>query len=392
MSLAVLFEERAAAGEHRVGIATLHAPATLNGLSLEMVDLLSERLSAWAADPSVALVVLRGAGEKAFCAGGDLHSLYQSMLESRATGSGPEEWADGSARNVHAAAFFEREYRLDYQIHAYPKPLLCWGHGIVMGGGIGLMSGASHRVVTESSRLAMPETGIGLFPDVGGTWLLSHAPGASGRFLALSGASIDASDALYAGFADYAVASTRQDELLDALSATVWHGEPHADAAVLDLLLSNFALPQLPAGPLQRLRAVIDACCGGYSLEHAVASIAATTHEETWWQKAQAALARACPSSLRLSWELQRRASRLSLAEVFRLELIASLRCAEHGDFAEGIRALLIDKDRNPRWSPATVHQADAGFIEHFFTPPWAAGTHPLASLGQDDPQRLRLR
>lgn len=392
MSAPVLFEERSAAGEHRIGIATLDAPATLNGLSLEMVDLLSERLGTWATDQRIVLVVLRGAGEKAFCAGGDLHSLYQSMLESREPGIGGEQWADGTARNAYAEAFFEREYQLDYQIHAYPKPFLCWGHGIVMGGGIGLMSGASHRVVTENSRLAMPETGIGLFPDVGGTWLLSHAPGASGRFLALTGASIDASDALHAGFADHAVASARYHELLDILAATTWHADARADAATLDALLANFALPSLPPGPLQRLRAAIDACCGGSSLEHAVASIGATVLDDPWWQKAQAALARACPSSVRLSWELQQRASRLSLAEVFRLELIASLRCAAHGDFAEGIRGLLIDKDRNPRWSPATLGKADADFIENFFTPPWAAGAHPLATLGHDDPQRLRLR
>lgn len=392
MNAPVRFEERAAAAEHRIGIATLHTPATLNGLSLDMVDLLSERFSTWATDPRIVLVVLRGAGEKAFCAGGDLHSLYQSMLDSRESGSGSQQWADGTARNAYAEAFFEREYQLDYQIHAYPKPFLCWGHGIVMGGGIGLMSGASHRVVTENSRLAMPETGIGLFPDVGGTWLLSHAPGASGRFLALTGASIDASDALHAGFADHAIASTRHDELLDTLAATTWHGDPRTDAAALDALLADFTLPNLPPGPLQRLRAAIDACCGGSSLEHAVASIATTALDDAWWQKAQAALARACPSSVRLSWELQRRASRLSLAEVFRLELIASLRCAVHGDFAEGIRALLIDKDRNPRWAPATLAEADADFIERFFAPPWAAGAHPLAALGQDDPQRLRLR
>ena len=377
MNAPVLFEERACAGGKRIGIATLNQPATLNGLSLAMVDLLADTLDAWAQDAGIALVVLQGAGGKAFCAGGDLHALYRAMRES-----------DHDA----ALAFFSREYRLDYRIHAYPKPILCWGHGIVMGGGIGLMAGASHRVVTESSRLAMPEIGIGLFPDVGGTWMLSRAPGASGRFLALTGASIDAADALYAGFADHAVSSERHGELLDALAATAWQGEVQVDAAVLDALLRGFALPALPEGPLQRLRASIDACCGGASLQAAVAAIAQTALDDPWWQKAQAALARGCPSSIRLSWELQRRASRLSLADGFRLELIAALACAVHGDFAEGIRALLIDKDKTPRWNPETLAQADADFIERFFTPPWPAGAHPLADLGRDDPQHAPLR
>ncbi|WP_334167975.1 enoyl-CoA hydratase/isomerase family protein, partial [Achromobacter mucicolens] len=194
MNAPVLFEERSAANGMRFGIATLNAPQTLNGLSLEMVDLLADRLDAWARDPGVALVVLQGAGDKAFCAGGDLHGLYRSMTEN----TGKPSWS-----NTYARTFFEREYRLDYRIHTYPKPVLCWGHGIVMGGGIGLMMGASHRVVSETSRLAMPEVSIGLFPDVGGSWLLNRMPGRSGVFLALTGAQLNTSDAFFAGLADF---------------------------------------------------------------------------------------------------------------------------------------------------------------------------------------------
>ena len=191
MNAPVLFEERAA-GSYRIGIATLNAPGTLNGLSLAMVDALAAKLDAWAGDSGLVLVVLRGAGDKAFCAGGDLHALYAGMREAGVGGRA----AVDPLSIPYAREFFAREYRLDYQIHAYPKPILCWGQGIVMGGGIGLMAGASHRVVTETSRLAMPEIGIGLFPDVGGSWMLARAPGASGRFLALTGASINAADAI----------------------------------------------------------------------------------------------------------------------------------------------------------------------------------------------------
>src|SRR5690606_4707416 len=142
----------------------------------------------------IALVVLRGAGDKAFCAGGDLHAMYQGMLENR---SG-DAWQD-----PHAREFFEVEYRLDYQIHTYRKPILCWGSGIVMGGGVGLMMGASHRVVTDTTRWAMPEINIGLFPDVGGTWMLARLPGGIGRFIALTAAQLGASDCLALGLADY---------------------------------------------------------------------------------------------------------------------------------------------------------------------------------------------
>lgn len=379
MSAPVLFEDRPTQGGQRIGIATLNLPATLNGLSLPMVDALNAQLERWADDDGIVLVVLRGAGEKAFCAGGDLHSLYQAMREPQRDG------------NDYARDFFTREYHLDYRIHAYAKPLLCWGHGIVMGGGMGLMAGASHRIVTEASRLAMPEIGIGLFPDVGGSWMLTHAPGATGRFLALTGASIDAADALYCGLADHAVHSSRYEELLVALGALDWQGCRRHDVAAMDALLRRFALDELQPGPVQRLRARIDACCAGHSLDAAVAAIANTVQDDPWWQKAQAALARGCPSSIRLSWELQQRSSRLSLAEVFQLELIAALHCAAHGDFAEGIRALLIDKDKNPRWNPPTLAEADDAFIARFFTPPWPGNAHPLRDLGQDDPQRQPL-
>ncbi len=383
----VLFEETATASGHRIGIATLNQPASLNGLSLPMVDLLAEQLDAWEADSGIALIMLRGAGGKAFCAGGDLHSLYRSLGGRRDSVLGI---GDSESVVDYALAFFSREYRLDYRIHAYPKPVLCWGHGIVMGGGMGLMAGASHRVVTDASRLAMPEIGIGLFPDVGGTWMLSHAPGHSGRFLALTGANLGASDAIHAGFADIAIAQTASDAVFEALVNQAWHGETHSDAATLHRLLRGFAMQDLEPGPLQRFRSVIDACCGTPSLEEAVAELLACDMDDPWWQRAKAAIAAGCPSSIRLSWELQQRACRLSLAEVFRLELNAAMGCATHGDFAEGIRALLIDKDKQPRWNPATLAQADAAFANAFIERHWPNG-HPLADLGRDDPQRTPL-
>ncbi|MET1023786.1 MAG: enoyl-CoA hydratase/isomerase family protein [Pseudoxanthomonas sp.] len=371
----VLFEERDGVDGKCIGIATLNAPKTLNGLSLEMTRLLDARLRAWADDASVACVVLQGAGEKAFCAGGDLHALYRSMRDYRDSGS------EDITTNSYAAAFFEEEYRLDYFIHTYPKPLLCWGHGIVMGGGIGLMSGASHRVVTERSKLAMPEIGIGLFPDVGGSWLLARVPRGAGVFLALTGAPLNAGDAIYAGLADVCIDSGRHDAVFEALAAQPWTSDAVADRARLTTLLKGLAIKP-PAGPLQAHADVIEPLVEAGTLEQVVAAIAAApSDDDPWLQTAQATLAAGAPGSARLSWELQQRAATLSLADTFRLECIAALHVAAHGDLAEGIRALLIDKDRTPHWHPATLAQADARWAETFFVSPWSDGAHPLADL-----------
>lgn len=373
---AVLFEERAAAGGRRVGIATLNRPKTLNGLSLEMARLLDAQLVAWAQDEAIALVVLQGAGEKAFCAGGDLHALYESMTAYRAAG------ATDVRDNAYAAEFFEVEYRLDHRIHAYPKPVLVWGHGIVMGGGIGLMAGASHRVVTERSKLAFPEITVGLFPDVGGSWLLARVPDRAGLFLALTGALLGPSDAIHAQLADVHLAETDREAVYEAIAAETWARDDRDNHARLDALLQRFVAP-VEAGPLQQHAQTVAAVCAHARLEDIVEAIAALeAGDDAWLTAAQKTLAAGAPGSARLGFELQRRAAELSLAEVFRMEFVAALHCAAHGDFAEGIRALLIDKDRNPRWEPATLAAATPAWAQTFLVAPdWPGGAHPLADL-----------
>jgi enoyl-CoA hydratase/carnithine racemase len=371
----VLFEERAAGHGKRIGIATLNAPKTLNGLSLDMARLLDGQLHAWENDKDIALVVLQGAGEKAFCAGGDLHSLYRSMLDYRAN-------AHGDIReNAYASNFFAVEYRLDYRIHTYPKPVLCWGHGIVMGGGIGLMAGASHRVVTERSKLAFPEITIGLYPDVGGSWLLQRVPARAGLFLALTGAPLNAGDAIHAGMADVHIAEQRREDVFAALVRANWSDASAENAGTLSSVLHEHAAPPA-SGPLQQHQQLIDAVCAHATLEQIVDAIQAIPSDDSWLKTARETLAAGSPGSARVAFELQRRAATMSLADVFRLEYIVSLHCAAHGDFAEGIRALLIDKDRHPHWHPATLAEASAAWAQTFFAAPWPEGEHPLANLG----------
>ena len=388
MNAPVQFEELPCENGMRLGLATLDSPRTLNGLSLEMCELLTERLQAWADDPAVALVILAGAGGKAFCAGGDLQALYKSM---RANTSGEP------LGNPQAQAFFDCEYRLDYAIHSYPKPILCWGHGIVMGGGLGLMAGASHRVVTETSRLAMPEIVIGLFPDVGGSWILNHMPGRSGLFMALTGAQLEAGDAIFAGLADYQIASASWPALLDQLRQQPWTGNGDYSVAargtndgLLERVLRGLAPEtgaaggEAAAGPLRQHLMLINTLCNGNDLHEICAEIATLRdHADPWLARAAAPRAAGAPGSARLAFELQQRAPLMSLAEVFRLEFWTALMCASQGDFAEGIRALLIDKDKQPRWRPATLAEADDAWARPFLTPPWEAEDHPLADLEQ---------
>jgi len=372
---AVVFEVLTT-GRLQVGVATLNSPRTLNGLTLPMCEQLLDKLSAWAHDPSIAFVVLTGAGEKAFCAGGDLHGIYESILKNE---SG-QAW-----NNPYTRRFFDIEYRLDYLIHYYPKPVLCWGNGIVMGGGVGLMMGASHRVVSDTTRWAMPEITIGLFPDVAGTWMLSRLPGGTGRFLALTGAQLGASDCLFLGLADHALESARWPELLDRVRETAWHDHAQDNAVALDRLLQSMAMPQPSAGPLERHYGEIRRACDGHDFDAVCANIAAfAQHEDPWLQKAAATFTAGSPGSARLSFTLLDRARLLSLADVFRQEYIASLHCGAEGDLREGIRALLIDKDRNPRWNPSTLAEANAEWVERFFQPPWPPGDeHPLHDLGR---------
>ncbi len=353
----VLFGTVTTASGHQFGRATLNTPASLNALSLEMVDRLAPQLHAWASDPKIVGVLLDGAGDRAFCAGGDVISLYRSI---RAAGPGQVP--------PQAAEFFEREYRLDYRIHTYPKPVLCWGHGIVMGGGIGLFAGASHRVVTPKTRLAMPEVGIGLYPDVGASGFLGRAPGRTGLFLALTGAPLTASDACFAGLGDVVLNHEDQGRVLEAIAAAHWIGTADADSARLTHLLGAFATGVVkPPSPLASHRARIDALIGHDSILDIASRLQALAADaDPWLAAAGAAFAKGSPTSARLSFEMQRRARHLSLADVFRLEYRASVGCCRHPDFAEGVRALLVDKDKSPRWSPATLADVtDAWIDEH---------------------------
>jgi len=369
----VLFEERAAANGKRVGFATLNAERTLNALNQAMIDLLLPQLQRWAEDPAIACVMLAGSGGKAFCAGGDIVGLYRAI---QAHGPGP---------NPTVERFFATEYRLDYLIHTYPKPLLCWGHGIVMGGGLGLMAGASHRVVTAESRLAMPEITIGLYPDVAGTWFLNRMPGRTGLYLALTGCSINAADALYAGLADYLLDNEQREAVAAALTAADWSDDPGANRALLSRLLRGFAAERHAPRPEPQLechREAIDRATDQHRVEDIVAALRAEAEHTPWLAAGLETLLRGCPTSARVILEQYRRGRHLSLRETFERELELSVQLTRRPDFAEGVRALLVDKDRNPRWQPATLAEVSEEMVEALFLPP--AGLEGSALSGKE--------
>lgn len=363
--------QKAASGA--VGLITLNSPGTLNSLTLEMVDLIQAALDSWRNDASVAVVVIDAAGERAFCAGGDVQALHAS---STGTPGGPCEYAE---------SFFEREYRMNYSLHTYPKPVLCWGHGIVMGGGLGVMAGCTHRVVTEATRIAMPEVTIALFPDVGGSWFLNHMPGASGRFLALTAASVNATDALFCGLADRFIAAAMKDELMHAVLASDWCDDATSNHGQLRHLLRGFSERsvagevEIPGGQVQPHLDTINSLCDGDDIHDVIDRITGIETEDKWLAKARDGLARG--SKLAALWiDRQLFETRhASLREVFIAELRLGTNIMRHPEFAEGVRALLIDKDRNPAWSYANSRDVPADVLESFFTAPWPV--NPLASL-----------
>ncbi|MDX1692552.1 MAG: enoyl-CoA hydratase/isomerase family protein [Ketobacteraceae bacterium] len=373
MSDPVAFKTIPTNSNHQIAIATLNAEKSLNSLSVEMVERLTPQLKAWQQDSNIVCVLLKGAGDKAFCAGGDIRRLYDTMIEC-----GPDK------PNHYAEAFFEKEYRLDYLIHKYRKPLIVWGHGIVMGGGIGLMSGASHRVVTEKSRLAMPEINIGLYPDVGGTWFLNHAPGRTGLFLGLTGANINAADALFVGLADRYLPHDTQDAVIQALTQAQWNDKSHDAAGIVSKVLRQFEdLSQLPASEVRKHYDLIQQVTDGDNMTEIADRIFAIDSDDKWLQKAVKGLQQGCPTTAHLVYQQLKRGSKLSLEEVFRMELIMSLQCSRHPDFPEGVRALLVDKDGQPKWQHSSVAEVPHSWVEEHFTPPWGEGENPLSNIHQ---------
>lgn len=335
---------------NRIGHLTLNRPGGLNALTLPMVRLLCRHLWNWDQDPEILAVVIRGAGEKAFCAGGDIRTLY----DSHASGDNQHE------------LFLEEEYALDEYLHGYQKPVLALLDGFVLGGGMGLAQAASLRVVTERVRMGMPEVGIGFFPDVGGSYFLPRLPGELGLYLGVTGRQVRAADALYAELADYCLASERLAEFDRALDNLSWGAS--AEEA-LHGLLAGLATDRIPGSELKAYRQVID---GYFALPDVPAIRAALLQESRpelrdWAEETIKLLDSRSPLAMAVTLELLRRGRHLPLADCFALELHLDYQWFAKGDFMEGVRALIIDKDKAPRWNPPSLAELAPQRVLDFF-------------------------
>ena len=351
----------------RLGLITLNRAPALNALSLEMIRELTRQLRAWEDDDRIDAVLVHGAARPgkapAFCAGGDIRFFHQAAL------AGDPKLED----------FFTEEYALNHLIHSYPKPYIAWMDGICMGGGMGISQGASHRVVTEHSKLAMPETHIGLFPDVGGGWFLSRCAGRLGEYLALTGHVLKAADAIETGLADIELPSATLPAVIDALAALPWL----TMQSIADTLRQH-ATAHHAAAPIAARRAQIDQHFAGTNLQAIEQSLAADSSD--WAQATLAALHKQSPLMMAVTLEQIHRARHMSLADDLRMErdLVRHcfhLRPGAASETVEGVRALAIDKDHAPRWNPAQAADVTPAMVDAFFDSPWPAWAHPLAHL-----------
>lgn len=345
----ILFEVRGG-----VGIATLNRPAALNALTLGMIRALDAQLIAYAKDPAIKAVIITGAGERAFCSGGDVKAV---ALESKAMKEG---MADGALTRD----FFREEYILNHRIFTFPKPYISLVNGIVMGGGKGVSAHGSHRVVTESTLFAMPETNIGFFPDVGGGYFLPRCPGQTGAYLALTSKRIKAIDTIYIGFGTHYVTPQGMNDLREELCSMTWDDSESVKAQV-DAVIEKYTAEPAGESELAPHREQIDTCFGHERVEDIIAALQADGSD--WANETLQAMYAMSPTSLKIALRQIRMGANMPFAQVMTMEYRLSQALMKRPDFYEGIRAALIDKDRQPKWQPPRINEVSDQDIDACF-------------------------
>ncbi|HZB92462.1 MAG TPA: enoyl-CoA hydratase/isomerase family protein [Stellaceae bacterium] len=340
-----------------LGILTLNRPKALNTLSLQMYRVFDPGLVAWGADARVEALLVRGAGDRAFCAGGDVRAIYDARHHAQGKGD-------------YKADFFREEYCLIQRVHRFPKPYIALVDGITMGGGCGISINGSHRIASERTVFAMPEVHIGLFPDVGASRFLNLCPGRIGRYLALTGARLRAADALYCGFATHYVPHDRLAALTEALAALDWN--PEERRRQVDGVIARFAADPGPAS-LPEIQGAIDRCFAGDNVEAIVTALRGET--APWAQEALAAIERASPLSLKITFRQLELGRGMSIEEALALEYRMTQHVMQGHDFFEGIRALLVDKDNTPRWQHRSLNEVGEAEVARYFE---SLGEHEL--------------
>ena len=389
--IAVLAEEILSHdGLHRIGVMTLNSAKTMNAVDLNMVNLIDDVLARWQADDGIVAMVMHGAGDKAFSAGGDIRQLYNSMQ------------AEGDEHLKYADAFFKGEYSKNYRVHRFGKPLIAWGHGFVMGGGLGLFIGANHRVGTETLKLAWPEIRIGLFPDVAGSYYLSRLAFPLGHWMALTGSQMNAIDGKKAGLINYCVANNELDHLIDQLRHQPWQNNKAMNNQYVRQLLTQFEqqsdaeqpessfpesmldgneeqIKQLFSGmPEQAFSSFAD---NKQALKWVAERINTIDSDNVWFNQGRDNFNSGCPATAHLIMRQLQLGKNMTLKEVVKWELILALQSVRHPDFSEGIRAMVVDKDFKPNWQHASVADVSEDWIEGLLTPLWSVDEHPFDQL-----------
>lgn len=359
---------------NRVAIVTLNRPAALNALSHGMVRTLAALLERVRTDDAIVALVLNGAGAKGFCAGGDVRAIYQQARRGEMLGDAG--WQQ----------FFVDEYRLDYALHTFSKPVVALLDGVTMGGGMGLGQAATLRVATSRTKIAMPETRIGLLPDVGATHFLSVMPVEMELYVGLTGVTLAGADALHCGLADLCVPG----DWLDGFEARLAQAQMARDVRAELRRVFEAPCHDAQAGKLAadapliaryfEQRKTVEQIV--HALRTDLASEATAPEARAWIGATLAALTQYSPTMLEVTREALLRGRQMTLAESFRMELGIVTRAIEEGDFCEGVRAHLVDKDRAPRWAPATLAEVRPERVQHFLASPWRSDVHPLADLG----------
>lgn len=401
-SLVLAQEIPVAGGDYAIGVMTLNSPKTMNAVDLAMVNLIDDILAKWRADDRIVAMVMHGAGDRAFCAGGDIRQLYDSMT------------ANDETHLQYADEFFHGEYSKNYRVHLFGKPLIAWGQGFVMGGGLGLYVGASHKVGTETLKLAWPEIRIGLFPDVAGTYYLSRLPFPYGHWMGLSGSLMNAVDCQSLGLIDYCIEHEHFDAMLEGLKQISWQKNRAENNSAVQQMLNGMSEQSMPSMPESKIEPVKDQIADLFSdvqvkvsdqrqklrknstsladraeskfqrnkqLLMAIAEkFSQLESDDEWLLQGKDNFLKGCPNTAHVIMNQLKDGRELSLKEVAMYELNLALQSVRHPDFAEGIRAMVVDKDFTPKWQHESVADVPQQWLEEFFQP-LHQGDHPFKDL-----------